>query len=52
VDESYSFEAVHADAQQLCDRLLSAGKNVIEVRTSLASMEQMRSHSEVACEPC
>ncbi|MEO5349516.1 MAG: cation diffusion facilitator family transporter [Magnetococcus sp. YQC-3] len=46
VDESYGFEAVHADAQQLCDRLLSGDKNIIEVRTSLASVERLRSHSD------
>ncbi|MBF0583452.1 MAG: cation transporter [Magnetococcales bacterium] len=40
VDESYSFGEVHADAEQLCTRLLSAGKNILEIRTSLASAEQ------------
>ncbi|MBF0160803.1 MAG: cation transporter [Magnetococcales bacterium] len=39
-DESYSFEAVHEEAQQLCGRLLNGGKGILEVRTSLASAEQ------------
>ena len=37
VDESYPFEAVHADVEQLCTRLLSKEKNILEIRTSLAS---------------
>lgn len=40
VDESYGFEAVHADSQQLCTRLLNADKNILEVRTCLASVEK------------
>ena len=40
VDESYGFEVVHADSQQLCTRLLNAEKNILEVRTSLASVEK------------
>ncbi|MEO5364228.1 MAG: cation diffusion facilitator family transporter [Magnetococcus sp. DMHC-8] len=47
VDESYSFDAVHADAQALCDRLLHAGRNILEVRTSLASVEQYRGSPSV-----
>ena len=42
VDESHSFEAAHADAQKLCARLLNGGKNILEVRTSFASMELKR----------
>ncbi|MEO5330907.1 MAG: cation diffusion facilitator family transporter [Magnetococcus sp. YQC-5] len=42
VDESYAFEEIHADAQQFCNRLLNAGKNILEVRTSLASVEEKR----------
>ncbi|MBF0141341.1 MAG: hypothetical protein HQL74_13815, partial [Magnetococcales bacterium] len=40
VDELYGFESVHADAQKLCTSLLNAGKNILEVRTSLASVEK------------
>ncbi|MBF0127210.1 MAG: cation transporter, partial [Magnetococcales bacterium] len=40
VDESFSFEAVHADAEQLCARLLEADRKIREVRTSLASAER------------
>ncbi|MEO5338900.1 MAG: cation diffusion facilitator family transporter [Magnetococcus sp. MYC-9] len=39
-DDSCSLEAVHDDAQQLCNRLLNLGKNILEVRTSLGSAEQ------------
>ncbi|MBF0438684.1 MAG: cation transporter [Magnetococcales bacterium] len=39
VDESHSLTAIHADAKKLCDRLLGAKKNIVEVRTSIASVE-------------
>ncbi|MBF0190420.1 MAG: cation transporter [Magnetococcales bacterium] len=42
VDESCTFEQIHADVQQLCNRLLNADKDVVEVRTSLRSVEDHR----------
>ena len=39
-NESYSFAEIHADARQLCEQLLNADNNILEIRTSLASAEQ------------
>lgn len=40
VDESKPFAVVHEEAERLCSRLMATRKNILSVRTSLASVEK------------
>ncbi|MBF0629013.1 MAG: cation transporter [Magnetococcales bacterium] len=46
VNETCSLAEIHADAKKLCDRLLTSDKGIVEVRTSIGSVEKRKAESE------